>query len=124
MRLGDGYDQAKADGLAHQILEKKTKIERLLDDAGGAAAKLIYEARAYRSEFALNEKARAMRTASLYEAYRQAPKYYMAREYLRTLAEGLAEQRKYIIIGDQELPPIIRLNAQTTTSNLDVLGIE
>jgi modulator of FtsH protease HflK len=124
MRLSKDYDQAKADQLADQIMVKKTDIERLLDDAGGAAAKLIYEARAYRWEFALNERARAMRTTSRFDAYQQAPKYYMAREYLSTLAEGLADRRKFIIIGEQELPPIIRLNAQSTSSNLDVLGIE
>jgi len=124
MRLSDNYDQAKADQLAEQILLKKNEIEQLLDQAGGAAAKLIYEARAYRWEFALNERARAMRTGSLLNAYRQAPEYYMAREYLSTLAEGLKDRRKFILIGDQELPPIIRINAQTTTSNLDVLGIE
>lgn len=124
MRLGAGYDRAKADQLADQILARQNDIELLLDDAGGDAAKLIYEARAYRWEFALNERARAMRTTSLLEAYRQAPQYFMAREYLGTLAEGLADRRKFILVGEQELPPIIRLNAQTTTSNLDVLGIE
>ncbi len=124
MRLSADYDRAEADRLADQILDKQRDTELLLDDAGGNAAKLIYEARAYRWEFALNERARAMRTTSLLDAYRQAPKYYMAREYLGTLAEGLADRRKFIIVGDQELPPIIRLNAQTTTSNLDVLGIE
>lgn len=124
MRLSADYDRAKADQLADQILARQNDIELLLDDAGGNAAKLIYEARAYRWEFALNERARAMRTTSLLDAYRQAPKYFMAREYLSTLAEGLADRRKFILIGDQELPPIIRLNAQTTTSNLDVLGIE
>ena len=124
MRLAQGYDQAKADQLADQIAQKKVAIERLLDDAGGAAAKLIYEARAFRWEYALNERARAMRTASRFETYQQAPKYYMAREYLNTLVQGLTDRRKFIIIGDQVLPPIIRINAQTTTSNLDVLGIE
>ncbi len=124
MRLGEGYNQAEADKLADQILVKKNEIEQLLDHAGGAAAKLIYEARAYRWEFALNERARAMRTMSRFDAYQQAPKYYMAREYLNTLAEGLADRRKFILVGEQELPPIIRFNAQTTTSNLDVLGIE
>ncbi len=123
MRLSADYDQAKADELAGQVLQKKNEIEKLLDDAGGAAAKLIYEARAYRWEFALSERARAMRTNSRLEAYRQAPKYYMAREYLSTLANGLKDRRKYILVGEQELPPIIRLNAQTTTSNLDVVGI-
>ncbi|MEZ6190703.1 MAG: SPFH domain-containing protein [Phycisphaerales bacterium] len=124
MRLAANYDSAKADQLADQVLTKQRDIELLLDEAGGNAAKLIYDARAYRWEFALNERARAMRTTSLLNAYRQAPKYFMAREYLNTLAEGLKDRRKFIIVGEQELPPIIRLNAQTTASNLDVLGIE
>lgn len=124
MRLSANYDSAKADQLAEQVLTKQRDIELLLDEAGGNAAKLIYDARAYRWEFALNERARAMRTTSLLNAYRQAPKYFMAREYLNTLSQGLKDRRKFIIVGEQELPPIIRLNAQTTASNLDVLGIE
>ena len=124
MRLGDNYDQAEADKIADQVLVKKTEIERLLDEAGGEAAKLIYEARAYRWEYALGERARAMRTASRYDAYQQAPKYYMAREYLNTLKETLKDRRKFVIVGEQELPPIIRINAQTTTSGLEGLGIE
>lgn len=124
MRLSGDYDQAKADEFADQIARKKVDIEKLLDDAGGAATKLIYEARAYRWEHALTERARAMRTASRFFAYQQGPKYYMAREYLNTLAEGLADRRKFILVGEQELPPIIRFHAETTTSNLGVLGME
>ncbi len=124
MRLSGSYDQAKADGLAEQIRTKKVDIEKLMDEAGGAATKLIYEARAYRWEHALSEGARAMRTASRFLAYQQGPEYYMAREYLNTLAEGLADRRKFILVGEQEVPPIIRINAETTTSNLSVLGIE
>ncbi len=124
MRLGGNYDQAQADELADQITKKKVDIEKLLDDAGGDATIMIYQARAYRSEYALSEGARAMRTESRFLAYRQGPKYYMAREYLNTLAQGLADRRKFILVGEQEVPPIIRLNAETTTSNLDVLGIE
>jgi modulator of FtsH protease HflK len=119
MRLSDRYDRGEADALASQITEKKTDIERLLDDAGGDAAILIYEARAYRWEYALSERARAMRTASRFFAYQQEPKYYMAREYLSTLAEGLADRRKYILVGEQPVPPIIRFHAETTTSNLN-----
>lgn len=124
MRMKADYDHAEADKLSETILLKKNEIEKLLDDAGGAAAKLIYEARAYRWEFALNERARAMRTQSLLEAYRQAPKYFKAREYLKTLADGLQDRRKFVILGQQELPPIIRLDAKTTASNLKALGIE
>jgi membrane protease subunit HflK len=124
MRLSGDYDQAKADAVATEIAQKKVDIEKLLDDAGGDATKLIYEARAYRSEFALTEGARAMRTASRFFAYQQGPKYYMAREYLSTLADGLADRRKFILVGEHEVPPIIRLHAETTTSNLSVLGME
>ncbi len=124
MRLSGDYDQAMANELADQIAQKKVGIEKLLDAAGGDATKLIYEARAYRSEYALNEGARAMRTESRFLAYQQGPRYYMAREYLNTLAEGLKDRRKFIIVGEQDVPPIIRFNAETTTTNLGALGIE
>ena len=124
MRLSDDYNEAKAGEIAEQVTQKKIDIEKLLDDAGGEATVLIHQARAYRWEHALNERARAMRTASRFFAYQQGPKYYMAREYLRTLSDGLADRRKFILVGDQPVPPIIRFNAETTTSNLDVLNIE
>ncbi len=122
----DGYDPAKADQLADEINRKKAGIEQLMDNAGGEASKLIYEARAYRWEYALNERARAMRTASRFYAYQQAPRYYKVREYLNVLAEGLAKRRKIILIGldEQDVPPMIRIEAQTTTSNLQGIGIE
>ncbi len=124
MRLSDGYDQAKADAIADQITQKKIDIEKLLDEAGGEATVLIHQARAYRWEYALSERARAMRTASRFFAYQQGPKYYMAREYLNALAEGLADRRKYILVGEQPVPPIIRFNAETTTSNLNAFNVE
>jgi len=124
MRLSDDYDEAKASEIAEQVTQKKIDIEKLLDEAGGEATVLIHQARAYRWEHALSERARAMRTASRYFAYQQEPRYYMAREYLNTLANGLADRRKYILVGDQSVPPIIRFNAETTTSNLGAFNVE
>jgi modulator of FtsH protease HflK len=124
MRLSGNYDRASADQIADRIARKKVDIEKLMDDAGGNATKLIYEARAYRWEHALSERARAMRTASRFFAYQQGPKYYMAREYLKTLADGLADRRKFILVGDHEPTPIIRFNAETTTADISSFGME
>jgi len=124
MRQSGKYDQAKADQLSEQITKSKTEVEQLLDAAGGSASGLIYEARAYRWEYALAERARAMRTQSRFYAYQQAPRYYKVREYLKVLAEGLADRRKIVLVGEQEIPPLIRIEAQTATSGLGAFEIE
>ena len=124
MRQAGDYDQAKDKQLSDQIAQRKVEVEQLLDAAGGSASSLIYDARAYRWEHALSERARAMRTESRFYAYQQAPKYYKFREYLKMLGESLAERRKIVLVGDPEVPPVIRIEAQTATSGLGEFGIE
>jgi len=123
-RQSGDYDRVNAERLSDQITQNKAHVERLLDEAGGSASGLIYEARAYRWEHALNERARAMRTESRFYAYQQAPQYYKVREYLKVLADGLADRRKIILVGEPEIPPIIRIEAQTATSGLGAFEIE
>lgn len=99
LRRADEYVGQVAQELVGRIAQQQVEIEKLLNEAGGEAAQLIYEARAYRWEHALNERARAMRTHSEYEAYRQAPQYYRARRFLLALTAGLKDRRKVIQTG-------------------------
>jgi hypothetical protein len=124
MRLSGQYDRASADRLSEEIIKYKAEVEQLLDAAGGSASGLIYEARAYRWEHALNELARAKRTESRFYAYQQAPRYYKVREYLRVLADGLADRRKIVLVGEQEIPPVVRIETQTATSGLGAIDLE
>jgi membrane protease subunit HflK len=112
-------DADESQRLADEMTQQEVEIERLLDEAGGRAAELIYEARAYRWEVALNERARAMRTASLLQAYRNAPDYFRKRMELQTLGDGLAQPRKVIIVGDEAGSKDIRINLETQTDTLN-----
>lgn len=114
----DGDDAAE---LEQRIVEQEAHVEQLMNEAGGRAAQLIHEARAYRWSHALAELARADRYAAQYESYQHAPRYYMMREYLNTLSEGLADRRKFIMTADQEAPPLIRLQLDDAQSGFDSL---
>lgn len=125
LRGAQDYDADDATALSQKITEQEVAIEELMDDAGGRAAQLIHEARAYRWAQASTERARAERFASQLQAYRNAPQYYKMRQYLQTLAQGLAERRKIIVASEQKQPATIRLNLETTESGLDsILGTE
>ncbi|MEX0654808.1 MAG: SPFH domain-containing protein [Phycisphaeraceae bacterium] len=107
--------------LTQQVSEKEIEIEQLMDEAGGRAAQLIHEARAYRWSHALAELARADRYTSQYQSYQHAPRYFMMRQYLDTIAEGLKDQRKFIMTADQQAPPMIRIQLDDAQSGLDSL---
>ena len=100
------------DDLAALEAQQEVEIERLLDEAGGQAAQMIYEARAYRWSHALTERARAMAVRSQYESYHQAPEYFQRRMYLQAVSEALRDRRKFVIAGDPEGTKDIRLELQ------------
>jgi regulator of protease activity HflC (stomatin/prohibitin superfamily) len=120
----EGQSGGDNSAVADQLAEQELEIEKLLDAAGGKAAQMIHQARAYRWQYALAERARAMRTASLYEQYRQAPEYFRKRLYLMTLAESLKDRRKIILTGEQKEPAVIRLNLEDQASPLGSLFSE
>ncbi|MEX0885863.1 MAG: SPFH domain-containing protein [Phycisphaeraceae bacterium] len=116
-----GEDEA----LEAQIHEQQLAIEALMNDAGGRAAQLIHEARADRWQVALREQARASRILAQRAAYEQAPEYYVTRRYFQTLADGLAQRRKLIILADQQAPASIRLQLEDSDNPLgQILGQE
>lgn len=118
-QLRKSPDSPEAAQLRDQIAKQSASIEDLMDSAGGKAIQLIYDARAYRWSHAMTERARADRFASQLLAYRNAPKYYMMRRYLQTLAQGLKDQRKIIMAAEQKQPATIRLNLESAESGLE-----
>ncbi|MFA9478160.1 SPFH domain-containing protein [Phycisphaerales bacterium AB-hyl4] len=120
----EGRDNADEDALAdarQQVIEKEAEIEQLMNEAGGRAAQLIHEAQAYRWQHALAEVARAGRYAAQYEGYQYAPRYFMMRQYLDTLAEGLVDRRKFIMTAEQKSPSMIRIQLDDAQSGFDSL---
>lgn len=104
-----------ADGRAGRAAE----VQRLIDQAGGAAAQVLSQARADRWKLALGEQARAKSFGYELDAFRRAPGYFKARWYLDTLAEALPGARKIITTTDSTQAPIIRLNLKDESSGLD-----
>lgn len=123
-RIRDELNRVQSTGgdvsaLQDQLAKQEVEVEKLLDEAGGRAAQLIYEARAYRWQHALAERARSMKMTSLYDAYKAAPDYFRKRMYLTTVAESVKDRRKTVIAGDAAGTKDIRLNLETEESNLN-----
>ncbi len=100
---------------------KALQIEQLLDDAGGTAAQSLLEARAYRWERAISEMGSAHRFKAELLAYRHAPEYYRAKQYLDALGQGLQGRRKVIIYSPEGNSPVIRLDAKTKRTGADTI---
>ena len=96
------------------------EVQRLIDAAGGDAARVLAEARADRWRLALSEEGRAASFAFDTDAYRRAPDYYRARAYLDTLAAALPGVRKIVTASPPGGPePVFRLNLEDEQSGLD-----
>ncbi len=113
---GEGADNLEA--LRTRLAEREVAIEQLLDAAGGRAAQMIHDARAYRWQRALTERGRALRLTAQADAYSRAPEYYRNRLFLDTLAEGLRDKRKTVIAVDEGTAREIRLDLQDEGAEL------
>ena len=96
------------------------EVQRLIDAAGGDAARVLAEARADRWQLALGEEGRAASFAFDVDAFRRAPGYYRARVYLDTLAEALPGVRKVVTaVAPGGSEPVFRLNLEDEQSGLN-----
>lgn len=96
-----------------QVLEQEKLINRLIDEAGGDASRILADARQKRWEVALNEKAESGRFAFELAAYDIAPEYFKSRYYLEAVAEAFAAaNRRVISTVPMESDSTIRLNLE------------
>jgi regulator of protease activity HflC (stomatin/prohibitin superfamily) len=107
--------------LDKKIAEQKRHIETLIQDAGGEAARILAEARAYRWTRPLASQGKAIRFAAQLEAFQQAPSYYRMRAYLDVLGRTLQQPRKFIMTAEAKVPPTIRLNLESAGSPVEQL---
>lgn len=107
-----------------QLAERIVSIESMLDEAGGEAAQKLLEARAYRWNYAITQRARAERFNSELRAYRQAPEYYRMRMYLDVLSETLADRRKIIVDTRDGADPEIVIDITEQSLGGDLFGSE
>lgn len=90
--------------LRARIAKGELAVDALLARAGGKAARVVSEARAYRWQRENGERARAERFIKELMAFRASPRVYRSRRYLEVLSEGMADSRKILLITkDPEL---------------------
>ncbi|MCC6679311.1 MAG: hypothetical protein IT445_00260 [Phycisphaeraceae bacterium] len=120
VRSANNYDAAEASRLSDALAQQQADIEKLMDEAGGEAVGLIYQARAYRWQHAMGERARAMRTLAKMPLYQQAPRYYRTREYLNALRQSMQNGRKIVLTTPDAEEATVRLQLEDQTVNLGV----
>ncbi|MEM6331757.1 MAG: SPFH domain-containing protein [Planctomycetota bacterium] len=105
------------------IAAQEATIESLLETAGGEAARILQQARAYRWEYGLNEQAKADSFAAQRAAFEASPAYFRARMLLEASAQAMAETRK-IVIDAGEDNPTVRLDLNDVTGALQGIFAE
>ncbi len=100
------------------ILEAEAYLNEMRALARGEEAKLLHEARAYLWTKEKISEGNAVRFREQLKAYRQAPRVYMAREYLQALEEALDGPDKYLIALDPETDYVIILGGEKVRSGL------
>lgn len=115
------YNADQAGRIRMQIIEQSVQVEKLFDEAGGEAAQLISDAKAYRWQRSLGEQAKANRFTAELAAYEQAPNYYQMRQYLDTIATVLKTRRKIILNLDHDSPPTFRFQLEDSSTGLESL---
>jgi regulator of protease activity HflC (stomatin/prohibitin superfamily) len=91
---------------AEQVQAQQAELERLVQQAGGAAARELLAARQRRWELENTAVASAALAPVEYAAYQQAPRYYTQRSFLEVLRETLADKRKFLLMSNDKSPQI------------------
>jgi len=117
-------DALRAAGGAQASTAVDQEIDTLLSSARGEAAELVHQARAYRWQKAVGERASSERFAGELLAYQASPVYYRTRRFLEVLAAGLTGRRKFVIAGDPGDAPVFRMDFSDPTSAIDTLLAE
>jgi len=108
-------DPARADAAA------QAAIDALLGEARGEAAELIHAARGDRWSRAGSEQAARARFAGELLAHDHAPRYYQAARFFDVLAAGLADRRKFIVTGNPDEQPVLRMDFADPASAIETL---
>ncbi|QDU72755.1 SPFH domain-containing protein [Mucisphaera calidilacus] len=86
-----GVDRSEA------IAVQSALIEERVSEAGGQAAQLIAQARAFRWTFAVQELAKSEQFVAEIAAYERAPAYFKTRRYYEALKAGLKNRPKIVM---------------------------
>ncbi|HVZ92982.1 MAG TPA: SPFH domain-containing protein [Phycisphaerales bacterium] len=116
----DRYESLKNENASEpQRLEQEQKILDLITNAGGEAASLIADARAYRWERHMSLRSQAVRADGRVASYRAAPLYYKAAEFVEAMRTALKQTR---VIISPFPNPRIDLNKEESEPNISSLA--
>lgn len=104
-----------------QRLAMQAAIDQMLAHARGQAAQRVHSALGYRWERELTERGKAQRFLAQVQAFRRAPDYYRAREYLDALTQVLPQTRRFVVPDAAQAPGTIRLDLTEAASGLSTL---
>ncbi len=106
-----------------EVARREAAVEERMREAGGRAAAIVDAARAERWQRENIERGNAERFEKELLAYRQSPRLYRIRRYLNVLSEGMADRRKYMLIGDRD-DLILRFDLTEQTTGFESLELE
>ncbi|MEA4863006.1 MAG: SPFH domain-containing protein [Victivallaceae bacterium] len=86
----------------HALLDEEKDFSKLSQDCNGEVAVVLADARAYRCERANAEFGKADRFRKERLLYQASPRVYLNDCLMSTLEAGLAERKKYVIIGERD----------------------
>jgi modulator of FtsH protease HflK len=110
-------DKARSPEQQSKLAAELTAVDDLLQNTAlGRASAIILQANAYRWDRYLRERAKAERFDAQYQAYVAAPDLFRQRQYLEAITEGLSNRRKIILLNEQAVPPIFRIDLKTQAS--------
>ena len=103
--------------LEQQITDQQAEVNRLIDRAGGEAARTLADARQERWQTSLYEKSQSSRFTYELAAFNLAPDYFKSRYYLDTIAEAFENaNRRVITTVPLKSDSTIRLNLEDAGS--------
>ncbi|MEQ9454433.1 MAG: SPFH domain-containing protein [Phycisphaeraceae bacterium] len=113
--------------LQGEVSRQEALIEELVADAGGRAAQLIAQARAFRWQYAIEERAKSEQFPAEIAAFTHAPDYFKARRYFEALTQSLENRPKIILAKPDITSPVedrvIELDLQESRTGLEsILG--
>ncbi len=112
-RAGDPRERER------RIEELEGRIDELLLRARGEAAKLLYEASAYKWLRISAQQSKVRQFEAELLAFRGAPEYYRARRFLQTIGSQMEKTRKIVIWKSGDEKPMIRLDLTRASDPLN-----
>jgi len=110
------------DGVARaELAPLEAQVDALLATARGQAAERIHAARGERWTRSIGEQAARTRFAGELLAHDRAPQVYRAGRFFDVLAQGLADRRKFVVAGEGDGLPILRMDFADPASAIETL---